>query len=96
MPTSSNPVLSLKVDKEYVVHEDTHELEYTKIDDTYHSVKCKTDGCVYEKLSEKHSLGGWVIDTEATETSSGLRHKECEFCDYKTTPESYASWLIMR
>ena len=36
-----------------------------------------------------HSLGDWLIDTEATLYQTGSRHKECSACDYKTSVESY-------
>jgi len=89
VPTAQDPVLSLKVEKEYIAHNDTHELEYTSLNSTYHSIRCKEAGCVYEKFREKHTLGDWVIDTKATESTNGRRHKKCRFCDYETEPESY-------
>ena len=48
-------------------------------DSEYHWYQCE---CGNRKDIEKHNFE-WVIDKEATETESGLRHQECTDCGYK-------------
>ena len=35
-----------------------------------------------------HTLGNWIIDTDATCVTPGSQHKECANCDYETTAEA--------
>lgn len=48
------------------------------LDKTSHWHECKLCG---KKLdSEAHTTGEWIIDRSATETTEGLKHKECKVC----------------
>ena len=35
-----------------------------------------------------HTPGEWIVDTEATETTDGSRHRECTVCGYVTATET--------
>ncbi len=36
----------------------------------------------------EHTLGEYIVDTEATCTTTGSQHKECIYCDHKTEAET--------
>lgn len=62
---------------------------------------CVTCGVVLvEKLDtpEAHVYGEWVVETEATMSSTGSRYKVCTLCEDKVTeeiPEKSSAWLII-
>lgn len=49
--------------------------------DEYHWHKCETCSEISEKAS--HSFGNWENDREPTETTQGLKHRDCTICDYR-------------
>lgn len=53
-------------------------------DKTYHWHEAT---CGHDIVSDKteHTYGDWVIDIEATSTSEGKKHRDCEVCDYSQT-----------
>lgn len=49
---------------------------------------------VTEKLPlAEHTPGDWIVDTEATESSEGKRHKECTVCGKSMESESFTLTL---
>ena len=44
--------------------------------------------CGDKKDTAAHTAGEWVIDTPATATTSGLKHKECTVCGYTMATET--------
>ena len=44
--------------------------------------------CGDKKDTAAHTAGEWVIDTPATATRSGLKHKECTVCGYTMATET--------
>ena len=48
-----------------------------KYDDTNHWHECS---CGDKKDTSAHTAGEWIIDTPATATTSGSKHKECTVC----------------
>ena len=44
--------------------------------------------CGDKKDTSAHTAGEWIIDTPATATTSGSRHKECIVCGYTMTTEA--------
>ncbi len=58
--------------------------------ETHHWHECTADGCTVTNNSEKngygeHGYGDWAINTNATATQSGSRHRSCEVCSYRQT-----------
>ena len=53
-----------------------------KSDNTDHWKECTVVGCgvIIEDSKAAHTAGGWIIDTPATATTSGSKHKECTVC----------------
>ena len=53
-----------------------------KSDDTNHWHECTVAGCgvIIESTKSAHTAGEWIIDTPATATTSGAKHKECTVC----------------
>ena len=53
-----------------------------KSDDTNHWHECTVAGCgvIIESTKSAHTAGEWIIDTPATATTSGSKHKECTVC----------------
>ena len=44
--------------------------------------------CGDKKNTAAHTAGEWIIDTPATATTSGTKHKECTVCGYTMTTET--------
>ena len=44
--------------------------------------------CGDKKDTAAHTAGEWIIDTPATATTSGTKHKECTVCGYTMTTET--------
>ena len=61
-----------------------------KSDDTNHWYKCTVAGCgvIIESTKSAHTAGEWIIDTPATATTSGSKHKECTVCGYTMATET--------
>ena len=81
-------------------HQHTFSSEWTSDSSTHwHEATCGHD----VKGSEAaHIFGAWVIDTEATETAEGLKHRNCTVCNYKEeetipvkTPTTADAWTVM-
>ena len=56
-----------------------------KYDDTNHWHECS---CGDKKDTAAHTAGEWIIDTPATATASGSKHKECTVCGYTMATET--------
>lgn len=59
-------------------------------DETYHWHNCTDANCTITSNSQKdgydaHTFGSWVIDTAATSSQAGSRHRDCTFCGYRQT-----------
>ena len=61
-----------------------------KSDDTNHWYECTVAGCgvIIESTKSAHTAGEWIIDTPATATTSGSKHKECTVCGYTMATET--------
>ena len=61
-----------------------------KSDNTDHWKECTFVGCgvIIEGSKAAHTAGEWIIDTPATATTSGTKHKECTVCGYTMTTET--------
>ena len=61
-----------------------------KADDTNHWHECTVAGCgvIIESTKSAHTEGGWIVDTPATATTSGSKHKECTVCRYTMATET--------
>ena len=61
-----------------------------KSDDTNHWYECIVAGCgvIIESTKSAHTAGEWIIDTPATATTSGSKHKECTVCGYTMATET--------
>ena len=68
--------------------EHTHEYDATwTYDATQHWRECTAhDGAKTDEAA--HTAGNWIIDTPATATTAGSRHKECTVCGYVTETEA--------
>ena len=69
-----------KVSYEFPALTASHEHSYGtdwKYDDTNHWHECE---CGDKADIAAHSASEWIIDTEATETADGAKHKECTVC----------------
>ena len=55
-------------------------LDGWKFDDNYHWHACRM--CNEQLDKAAHRFGSWVIDKEATTTTTGLRHAKCDDCGY--------------
>lgn len=62
--------------------------EWSK-DETNHWHECTTDG--YKMDEAVHTFGDWVIDTPATETKKGSKHRDCSVCAQRETVEISAT-----
>ena len=56
-----------------------------KYDDTNHWHECE---CGDKVDVAAHSASEWIVDTAATETAEGSKHKECTVCGYMMTTEA--------
>lgn len=54
-----------------------------KSDDTNHWHECTVAGCgvIIESTKSAHTAGEWIVDTPATATTAGTKHKECTVCN---------------
>ena len=61
-----------------------------KSDNTDHWKECTVVGCgvIIEGSKAAHTAGEWIIDTPATATTSGSKHKECTVCGYTMATET--------
>lgn len=72
----------------------THEWSTTWSNNRYyHWHECVTDGCTITNNMLKDGYGAhiasdWITVTEATETTSGLKHKVCTVCGYELETEA--------
>ena len=67
-----------------------HSASDWKSDNTGHWKECTVAGCgvIIEGSKAAHTAGKWIIDTPATATTSGSKHKECTVCGYTMTTET--------
>ena len=67
-----------------------HSASDWKSDNTDHWKECTVVGCgvIIEGSKAAHTAGEWIIDTPATATTSGSKHKECTVCGYTMTTET--------
>ena len=67
-----------------------HSASDWKSDNTAHWKECTVVGCgvIIEDSKAAHTAGEWIIDTPATATTSGSKHKECTVCGYTMTTEA--------
>ena len=67
-----------------------HSVSDWKSDHTDHWKECTVVGCgvIIEDSKAVHTAGEWIIDTPATATTSGSKHKECTVCSYTMTTET--------
>ena len=67
-----------------------HSASDWKSDNTDHWKECTVVGCgvIIEGSKVAHTAGEWIIDTPATATTSGSKHKECTVCGYTITTEA--------
>lgn len=65
------------------LHEHTSGTEW-KSDSNNHWHICTVDGCgvIIEDSKAAHTASEWIIDTAATATTDGTKHKECTVCGY--------------
>ena len=59
-----------------------HSASDWKSDNTDHWKECTVVGCgvIIEDSKAAHTAGEWIIDTPATATADGTKHKECTVC----------------
>ena len=79
------------IDKTSVILAATgHSASDWKSDNTDHWKECTVVGCgvIIEDSKAAHTAGEWIIDTPATATTSGSKHKECTVCGYTMTTEA--------
>jgi len=67
-----------------------HSASDWKSDNTDHWKECTVVSCgvIIEGSKAAHTAGKWIIDTPATATTSGTRHKECTVCGYTMATET--------
>ena len=67
-----------------------HSASDWKSDNTDHWKECTVVGCgvIIEDSKAVHTAGEWIIDTPATSTTSGSKHKECTVCGYTMATET--------
>ena len=67
-----------------------HSVSDWKSDHTDHWKECTVVGCgvIIEGSKAAHTAGEWIIDTPATATTSGSKHKECTVCGYMMATET--------
>ena len=67
-----------------------HSVSDWKSDNTEHWKECTVVGCgvIIKDSKAAHTAGEWIIDTPATATTSGSKHKECTVCGYTMTTEA--------
>ena len=67
-----------------------HSASDWKSDNTDHWKECTVVGCgvIIEGSKAAHTAGEWIIDTPATTTTSGSKHKKCTVCGYTMATET--------
>ena len=67
-----------------------HSASDWKSDNTDHWKECTVVGCgvIIEGSKAAHTAGEWIIDTPATATTSGSKHKKCTVCGYTMATET--------
>ena len=67
-----------------------HSASDWKSDNTDHWKECTVVGCgvIIEGSKAAHTAGEWIIDTPASATTDGSKHKECTVCGYTMTIET--------
>ena len=67
-----------------------HSASDWKSDNTDHWKECTVVGCgvIIEGSKAAHTAGEWIIDTPATATTDGSKHKECIVCGYTMATET--------
>ena len=67
-----------------------HSASDWKSDNTDHWKECTVVGCgvIIEGSKAAHTAGEWIIDTPATATADGTKHKECTVCGYTMATET--------
>ena len=67
-----------------------HSASDWKSDNTDHWKECTVVGCgvIIEDSKAAHTAGEWIIDTPATATTSGTKHKKCTVCGYTMATET--------
>ena len=67
-----------------------HSASDWKSDNTDHWKECTVVGCgvIIEDSKAAHTAGEWIIDTPATDTTDGSKHKECTVCGYTMATET--------
>ena len=67
-----------------------HSVSDWKSDNTDHWKECTVVGCgvIIEDSKAAHTAGEWIIDTPATTTTSGTKHKKCTVCGYTMATET--------
>ena len=67
-----------------------HSVSDWKSDNTDHWKECTVVGCgvIIEGSKAAHTAGEWIIDTPATATTDGSKHKECTVCGYTMATET--------
>ena len=70
-----------------------HSASDWKSDNTDHWKECTVVGCgvIIEGSKAAHTAGEWIIDTPATATTSGTKHKKCTVCGYTMTIETISA-----
>ena len=94
---TSNRTLFAEFEEESVTppdpsHTHTWATAWSK-DTTHHWRECTALDCDITDNSQKdgyapHTPGGWIVDTPATSSKWGQRHKECTVCGYITQTET--------
>ena len=78
--TFTMPASAVKIEATYKDAPPSHTHSYAadwKYDDTNHWHECE---CGDKANIEAHSASEWIVDTAATETADGAKHKECTVC----------------
>ena len=67
-----------------------HSASDWKSDNTDHWKECTVVGCgvIIEGSKAAHTAGEWIIDTPASATTGGSKHKECTVCGYTMATET--------
>ena len=67
-----------------------HSASDWKSDNTDHWKECTVVGCgvIIDGSKAAHTAGEWIIDTPATATTDGSKHKECTVCGYTMATET--------
>ena len=70
-----------------------HSASDWKSDNTDHWKECTVVGCgvIIEGSKAAHTAGEWIIDTPATATTDGSKHKECTVCGYTMATETISA-----